>query len=206
MRLIDISHVLDENTPVYPGDYKTALSKYKFIEKDYYNAYLLQSCLHTGTHIDMPMHLLDGDSRAAKDFPLERFFGNGVLLDVRGESVIEMKSVYSELVNENDIVLLLTGFDKNYYQDEYFTRHPAVSDELAEFFVSKRIKILGMDMPSPDYPPFPAHKKLIGNDIFILENLTGLQSLIGAEKFEVMAPPLKINAEASFVRAVCRVE
>ncbi|MCL2774767.1 MAG: cyclase family protein [Oscillospiraceae bacterium] len=204
MKLIDISHVLDENTPIFPGDCKTALSKYKTIEKDCYNAYVLQSGLHTGTHIDIPMHLIN-DDKTVKDFPADCFVGKGVLLDVRGEDVIQMKPVYREIVGEQDIVLLFTGFDKYYFQDKYFANHPTASDELAEFLLSKKIKMLGMDMPAPDYPPFTFHKELLRKGIFVLENLTNLQSLIDIADFEVIALPLKINAEASLVRAVCRV-
>jgi kynurenine formamidase len=202
MKLIDISHVLDENTPIYPGDYETKLSIYKSIEKDNYNAYLLQTCLHTGTHIDMPMHFID-DNKTAVDYPLNNFFGNGVLLDARGETNISMKPVYKEMINEHDIVLLFTGHDIFWGKDEYFTRHPVVSDDLAEYLLTKNIKILGMDMPAPDYHPFMLHKNLLGKKIFILENLTNLQDLISIRYFKVMALPLKINAEASFVRAVC---
>ncbi|HHV13462.1 MAG TPA: cyclase family protein [Clostridiales bacterium] len=203
MRLIDISHILNEDTPIYPGDYKTSLQKYATLEKDSYCSYLLSSCLHTGTHIDFPMHLTN-DDRAAADFSLDNFAGKGVLLDARGENPICMKSYYKEMVPEGCIVLLYTGFDRYYNEKEYFTHHPEVSNELAEFLISRKIKMLGMDMPSPDYPPFTVHKALLSNDIFILENVTNLHELLDIKSFEVMAFPLKISAEASFVRAVCK--
>ena len=205
MKLIDISHVLDDYTPIFPGDYKTELSIYKTIEKDHYNAYLLQTCLHTGTHIDMPMHLID-DNKTAADFPLDNFYGNGVLLDVRGEKTISMKPLYKEMIKEQDVVLLFTGWDINWGKDEYFTQHPIVGEDLAEFLLSRNIKMLGMDMPAPDYPPFTFHKNLLREKIFVLENLTNLQNLIGIHDFNAMALPLKINAEASLVRAVCIIK
>ena len=204
MKIIDISHVLDNDTPIYPDDYKTTLTISKTIENDCYNAYLLQSGLHTGTHIDMPMHLIE-DSKTAADFQLDSFIGNGVILDVRGERTIEMKPEYHEKINKGDVVLLFTGHDKNYSKAEYFTDYPTVSEELADFLLSKQIKMLGMDMPAPDYPPFEVHKKLLRNNIFILENLTNLQSLVGVDSFGVVAFPLKINAEASFTRAACMI-
>jgi len=204
MKFIDISHVLDENTPIYPGDYKTTLQEYNSLEKDGYCTYLLSSCLHTGTHIDLPMHLLN-DNRTAADFALDYFAGKGVLLDVRGESPISMKSCYKEMVTDGCVVLLYTGFDKQYRTEEYFTHYPAVSNELADFLISRKIGMLGMDTPAPDYPPFAVHKALLSNEIFILENLTNLHSLIDLNSFEVIAFPLKISAEASFVRAVCRI-
>ncbi len=205
MRLIDISHVLNEDTPIYPGDYKTSLQEYKTLDKDYYCSYLLSTCLHTGTHIDLPMHLIN-DNRVVADFDLDHFAGKGVLLDVRGENPIRLKSYYKEMISDGCVVLLYTGFDKYYNEEEYFTHHPEVSDELADFLLSRKIKMLGMDMPSPDFPPFTIHKALLSNDIFVLENITNLQDLLDVNSFEVMAFPLKISAEASFVRAVCRVD
>ena len=205
MKYIDISHSLDNNTPVYPGDINTALTKYRSIETDSYNAYLLQTGLHSGTHIDMPMHLIDDDKKV-KDYSVDNFVGNGVLLDVRGEAIITMKAEYEKVVQEQDIVLLYTGFDKHYGDPSYFTEHPIISDGLADFFIEKRIKMLGFDMPSPDKPPFKLHKALLKNGIFLLENLTNLNSLVGYKHFEVIALPIKIAAEASLVRAVCKVK
>ena len=202
MNIIDISHILNNETPIFPGDYKTSVSVYKTIEKDYYNSYLLQSCLHTGTHIDMPMHLVV-DERTAADFPPDCFCGRGVLLDVQGENSIDMKAAYERLIHEGDVVLLCTGWDAKFETDEYFSGYPGISDEFGDFLISKRIKILGMDAPSPDHSPYTIHKKLLESGIFILENLTNLHSLTGIGGFEVMALPLKISAEASFVRAVC---
>jgi kynurenine formamidase len=55
VKLVDISHVLSEQTPVYPGDAAVKLEKVKTLEKDRYTAYLLSSGLHAATHIDIPM-------------------------------------------------------------------------------------------------------------------------------------------------------
>jgi len=204
MKIIDISHILSDETPNYPGDYELSLTKRTTLERDCYTSYLLSTCQHTGTHIDMPMHLLP-DDRMASDFPADRFIGKGVLLDVRGEELIAMKPRYERMVEKDSIVLLYTGFDQQYNSESYFTNHSTVSEELTNFLLSRKIKILGMDMPGPDYPPFPVHKALLANEIFILENLANLQDLLAIDSFEVMALPLKIKAEASFVRAVCKI-
>ncbi|MCL1796221.1 MAG: cyclase family protein [Clostridia bacterium] len=203
MKLIDISHILDTQTPSYPGDPALSLSKCRALESDGYTSYLLISGLHTGTHIDVPMHLLK-DDRVVADFSLDRFAGGGVLLDVRGETPIAMKRRYESRVTEGCVVLLYTGFDEHYGTKLYFTDHPAVSEELGSFLISRKIKMLGMDMPSPDHAPFPFHKALLANGILVLENLTNLNGLREHDAFEVIAFPLRISAEASPVRAVCR--
>lgn len=204
MKLIDISHDFNNSTPIYPGDFKSSLNKYKTLDEDYYTSYLLTTCLHTGTHIDAPMHLIN-DNKMISEFPLDSFVGKGVLLDVRGEDIIEMKSCYEEMIEEGSIVLIYTGFDELYDRGEYFSSHPIIDKKLCDFFISRKIKMIGMDMASPDYPPFDIHKALLSNNIFILENLTNLNELLEINSFEVIALPLKISAEASLVRAICRV-
>ena len=202
MKLIDISHTLNENTPAYPGDYAFSLTKYRTLGEDGYNSYLLKTCLHIGTHVDFPLHMLDHDGTAAS-FDLDGFAGEGVLLDVRGESRIKMKPQYLREVPERSIVLLHTGFDEYYNEPRYFTKHPVLETELADFFISKKVKMVGMDTPSPDYEPFEIHKRLLSNGVFLLENLTNLNNLLDVCAFDVMALPLKIPAEASLVRAAC---
>jgi len=191
MNLIDISHVINKNTPVYPGDICVQLDEYKHGNCIINN---LTTCMHAGTHIDMPKHMIASDKTAA-DYPIGNFIGEGILFDINN----------IDAVKESSVVIIHTGFDKYYHEPKYFTDYPAISLDLAEFFVSKKIKMLALDTPSPDYYPFPVHKLLLANDIFILENVTNLEKLHGIPKFEVIALPLKIEAEASLVRAVCRL-
>jgi kynurenine formamidase len=116
-----------------------------------------------------------------------------------------MRPEYADIVPENSVVLLYTGFDARYGDAAYFTAHPVVGDALAAFLLSRSVKILGMDMPSPDYEPYTFHRALLARGVFALENLTNLGALVGVPEFAVMALPLKLEAEASFTRAVALV-
>ena len=102
-------------------------------------------------------------------------------------------------------MLLYTGLDKFYGTAEYYQEHPIVDIELCRFLLRKNIKMLGMDMPSPDKYPFEIHRLLFENNIFVMENLTNLHKLIGEKSFEVIAFPLKIKADSSMTRAVARI-
>jgi kynurenine formamidase len=204
--IIDLSHVIQDNMPVHPYDGSVNVHEDKILAKDKYNNSRLETGMHAGTHIDAPRHFLNSDMYIS-DYDLERFIGRGCLLDVRGENNITLKDEYYNIVNEDDIVLLFTGFSSIYGQTDYYERfnnHPIVDPELANFFVEKKIKMLGMDMPKPDNYPFEIHKLLLNNNIFIMENLTNLERLLDKTSFEVIAFPLKIKAEASIVRAVAR--
>ena len=205
MKIIDLSYKITNNMPVFPDDDGIVITEDKILSRDYYNAIGLKTGMHVGTHVDVPRHLLD-DYRTIDEIPIDRFVGNGVLLDVRCQNIIEFKKEYEHLIEENDIVLLYTGFANMYIEPcLYYNKYPVVGESLAEFLVSKKIKMLGVDTPSPDTYPFNIHKKLLANDIFIMENLTNLNELVNIKSFEVFAAPLKIKAEASLVRAYARV-
>ncbi|TAH73807.1 MAG: cyclase family protein [Anaerolineaceae bacterium] len=204
-RYIDLSQDITHDMPVHPYDDKVKLYQDKFLDKDKYVSYKLESCMHSGTHIDTPMHLTNRETYINK-IPIDKFIGRGVLLDVRYESNIKYKGEYSNMIEEDDIVLLFTGHSDRYGTEEYYTDQPVIDEELADFFVQKNIKILGMDLPSPDNYPFEIHKILFANNILIIENLTNLSELIAVKNFNVIAFPLKIRAEASMVRVVACIQ
>lgn len=204
-KFIDLSHTLMDAIPVYPGDSETRLVKTNSLDTSGYTNHRVEIGMHVGTHIDTPMHMLESSSYISQ-FPLVNFIGNGCVLDVRGQDIIEYKSNYSELVKEDDIVLLYTGQNVNFGSNEYFKQHPVVDPLLAEFFISKNIKMLGMDTPSPDRYPFKVHKMLFEKNILIIENLTNLHELLNLGSFEIIALPLNIKADASMARVIARVK
>lgn len=204
-KFIDLSHEILDNMPVYPDDSRVRLYQERYLEKDNCNGFKLEIGMHAGTHVDAPMHLTINKT-FINEIPLERFAGKGCLLDVRGEKIIKFKQEYENIVNEDDIVILFTKFDDKYGTDEYFTDHPIINENLADFFIEKKIKMLGVDFPSPDKYPFIIHKKLFDNNILIMENLTNLSELEGADKFNIIAFPLKVKAEASIVRVAAVID
>ena len=201
MKYIDLSYDIKNEMPVYPGDMELNLSKEKDYDKDEFNLYTVSTSMHVGTHIDAPLHMCK-NKKFISEYSIDKFIGNAVLLDVRGEKVIEIKDEYYRDIKENDIVLLFTGWDSFYGKEEYYNNHPIVSEELAELLIKKKIKMLGMDMPSPDRDNYEIHNVLFENDIFLLENLTNLNKLLYNEEIQLFAQPLKVQSEASLVRAV----
>lgn len=204
-KYIDLSYDILNEMPVHPYDDKVWLYQDKFLDKDKYNNFKLEIGMHAGTHIDTPMHL-SNRLTYINEIPPERFIGKGCLLDVRGEKLIDFKKEYADMVAENDIVILYTDHSKKYGTEAYYTEHPVVSGALADFFIERKIKMLGMDLPSPDSYPFTIHKKLFDSDILIIENLTNLSRLAGHKKIQIIALPLKIRAEASMARVIACID
>ncbi|WP_223067374.1 cyclase family protein [Paenibacillus caui] len=202
--IIDLSHIIQDGMPVYPGDSETVLVQSKQIRKDYYNNHQLSVNMHAGTHIDGPMHLLD-IQECLSEFPIETFIGEGCLLDVTGESIIDYKEEYEQLIKPNQIVIVHTGHSQFYGESKYFEDYPVLTPQFAELLVRKRVKMVGLDTPSPDKYPFEVHKTLFQNRILIIENLTRLEPLKSAKSFEVTALPLPIQADSSIARVIARI-
>jgi kynurenine formamidase len=201
--IIDLTHAFSDKIQVYPGDESPSLVKLKGFAKDGYNDYRLVTGMHSGTHIDGPMHLTSS-AEYISSFPGESFIGRGCLLDVSGEKIIRWKSSYDETVLNSEIVLVNTGSGKYFGSGKYLEDNPVIDTGFAEELVKRKIKMLGIDLMSPDRFPFPVHKILLSNNIFIAENLANLDMLNGIGHFEVIALPLKINADSSPARIIAR--
>lgn len=204
MPYLDLTHTFTTDMPVYPGDPIPELMQTADIYKDGYTDHQIKTGLHVGTHIDAPLHMIEGGKRLS-DFPAEKFFGRGCLIDTRGASVIEADFLSKSFAKKDDIVLILTGFSQKYRQPEYYAHYPEIGEDFARQAIALGIKIIGLDAPSPDRPPYKIHKLLLGADILIIENLTNLESLIGISDFEVMALPLKLRADAAPARVVAKI-
>lgn len=203
-KIIDLSQIIEDSMPVYPGDIRTSLFQSRYLSVNGYNDHRLDISMHAGTHIDSPMHLTESQNYISGVSP-DSFMGAGCILDVRNQPVISMKPEYERIVKDNGIVLLYTGWDEFYGEEKYYMEHPVIDKAFCSFLLQKNIKMVGVDMPSPDMYPFEVHKLLFENGILIIENLTKLHKLLCADDFEVIALPLKIKADSSMARVVARI-
>lgn len=201
--IIELSHLIQNNLPAYPGDAETVLTQSKFIKQDYYNNHHLMINMHAGTHIDGPMHLLDNTSYL-NQFPLDYFVGDACVIDVSGEKEIGYKEEYEQLLQNEKIVVLYTGHSTLFGDPSYFTDYPVLTSEFAAFLIRKQVKLICLDTPSPDEYPFAIHRLLFENNILIAENLTNVEQLLHIGAFEVIALPLHIRADSSVARIIAR--
>jgi len=200
MELIDLSYPIDSSIRVHPYDAPAFVTQDKFLHQDGFNHHRLEIGMHTGTHIDSPMHIT-GSRKYINEYDLDMFCGRAKVLDVRGEDVISPKASYETLIGGGDIVLFYTGHEEQYSTSTYFTDHPVLDITMAEFLAAKNVRLAGFDLPSPDRPPYPIHKKLLENGILIIENLRNLKKVLHKE-IRLYAFPLNIRADASIVRVV----
>lgn len=204
MRRIDLTHPLNSSVPVYPEDHEVRLIQETSLETYDSNVFSIETGLHVGTHMDGPLHMRK-ESPMLSQFPVDRFFGRGVLLDARGRREIGEDVLGGNVLERGDVVLLHTGWDKGFWRDGYMSGYPVITKDFARILAEVPIGMLGVDSPSPDNPPYEVHHVLFEADILILENLCCLEQLLDVPSFIVIALPLKTETDSSLVRVVAEI-
>jgi kynurenine formamidase len=204
MGWIDLTMTLKHAMPVYPNDPPMELIATADIATDGFRNSILKTSMHVGTHIDGPLHMLNsGETIDTVD--LDCFCGKTVVIDAKGQQLIELDATIKSMDIENNIVLIYTGYSANMERNDYYQAHPVLSMELAQYFVEKRVKILGIDFPSPDKAPYHVHLCLLSNGTFIIENLINIDLLLDKKQIELFAFPLKTATDSAPARVAARV-
>ncbi len=201
MEIVDLSVVLDEHTPVYPGDPETIIKPAGILANDGYQDHYVSFGNHVGTHMDAPAHMIEG-GKNLDEYPVDRFVGRGKLIAVHND--FSLQDVKASNLQPGDIVLFYTGLSDKYRQPTYFKDYPALPQKIAEFLVEKQVSIVGLDTCSPDHDEFVAHRTLLGGDVLIIENLSNLGRLAGKE-FTVHALPIKMPLDGAPCRVIATI-
>lgn len=80
-------------------------------------------------------------------------------------------------VNEFVRWMVFAGQDLNSFQLDFFAHFPSLTIEAAEYIVSRNIRMLEMDTPTPGKDYYEIHHILLGNEIVIVEGLNNLSFL-----------------------------
>jgi len=205
MKVIDLSHLLTNGMPVYPGTPPVVLQSMTSVASDGFNELQLQFTTHIGTHVDCPHHIMnDGFDTTAE---IDHFYGKGIMLNCvsQGSSIsLSFLKRNEKIIGTADFVLFCTQWDRNWLKPDYFGNFPVLSNEAAEYLVKFKLKGLGIDAPSFDTmnsTELPIHHILLNKGCILIENLTNLKSLPDAG-FIFSCLPLKLeNGDGCPVRA-----
>jgi len=202
MRILDLTHTLTPSMPVYPGTEPPVIRQATTVERDGFAEKWLGLYSHTGTHIDAPAHMLPGAPTLDR-LGIDRFVGRGRVVDVSGQDEIGLAALAD--LEDAEFVLFHTGWDRRWGQESYYSDFPVLTPEAARWLGGRGLKGVGFDAISA-YPVgsegFGNHLELFRAGLILIENLTGLEQLIG-EPFLFSCLPFKLEeADGSPVRAV----
>ncbi|AEI77193.1 cyclase superfamily [Cupriavidus necator N-1] len=162
-----------------------------------------------GTKLDAPRHRFEGaEDIAALD--LSRLVLDGVVIDAR-HATSGQQLAWNDLQFPEHLAgrAVLVNFDwDRHWGTEIYRSHPFVSRDVIDRLCDAGISLFGVDCANVDStqdPERPAHTRLLGRGILIVENLTGLSRLHGVP-FRFFSIPLKARDAAAFpVRAFAEV-
>jgi len=200
---IDLSVIINDKTPVYPGDQETKVEPSGILQDDGYEGHYVSIGTHVGTHIDAPSHVIAG-GKTLDQLPIDQFIGRGRYIRVENKT-FDINNVKHANIQPGDIVLFNTGLSKNYHEASYFEDYPSLPEDIANYLVGAKVKMVGFDMCSPDHEPLLIHKTFLGADILIIENLINLELLAGKE-FTVYALPMNLQLDGSPARVIARLK
>ena len=214
MKILDLTHYISEDMPVYPGTEGPKFSPANSYEVDGFRETLVTLYTHTGTHMDPPAHLFP--NRTTLDqFPISQFVGRALVIhcsDLREGQSITMDYIlpYKDKALQAEFLLFHTGWSQYWGTEQYFGEYPCIDREVADFLINSRKKGIGLDTigldPIVDIN-LTLHKKLFqDSEIVVIENLMNLH-LLGDELFTFCALPLKHkDADGSPIRAIALLD
>ncbi len=189
----DVSMTISENMMVYKNKEE---KKTKIITRanHVYNGHHESSIfmdLHAGTHIDMPLHMIDGGEDST-NFEIGLVNGLCIVVDFSGEDRAEVDEQFLSQfeIKKGDIVIIKT---KNSYSEAFDLNYDYLDASGAMYLKNLGVKAVGIDALGIERsaPGHPTHNTLLGNGIYIIEGLE--LSKVDGGRYEFICIPLKIS-------------
>lgn len=209
MKMHDVSLLISEDLPIWPGDPGISMTLASSLNHgDDANVTRLAMGVHTGTHIDAPFHF-EAEGMAIDQLPIDILIGPCQVFElpeVRGGigpddlRKLDFKSATRVLFKTSNSTWWKTGERKFQKKFVYIT------EEGAKFLVDYGVKLVGIDYLSVEKfgsSDYSTHHLLLRNQVVIVEglNLSGVSS----GEYELIALPLRLKgSDGSPARVVLK--
>jgi arylformamidase len=189
--------------PVYEGNPGVRLERVLSIPQgETANVSNLELGVHTGTHVDAPLHFFEGGA-AVEDLPLEPLIGDAVVVDASAA----VDAVDAAVVEGCDIpdgatrVLFRTRNRHLWARDEFTHDFVRLDGGGARALVARGVRLVGIDYLS--IGDAEAHRVLLGAGVVVLEGLDLRDAEPG--RYELYCLPLRVvGADGAPARALLR--
>jgi kynurenine formamidase len=215
-RYVDLSHPIEDGMTTYPG--LPAPRVYTHTTRRQSGERLgtgvsfhiggIELVANTGTYLDAPYHYHQ-EGADLTELPPERLVDVPIVV-VRA---VGAPSVGAAMLGDpgrlwGAAVLVHTGWSRHWGTDAYLSGSPYLTADAAWRLVEANAALVGIDALNVDDvsdPHRPVHSGLLGNDIPIIEHLTGL-AVLPDEGARLTAVPAPVRGLGTFpVRALARL-
>lgn len=202
--IYDVSYPIDEtiqvykNLPIKKPQFQTIASH----QNDGYHETNLTINLHTGTHVDYPLHMIE-DGATSNTENLDVLIGTCKVLEIPlTMDDITIEELQKHDIEQGDFILFKT---KNSFSESFLFDFTYLTEEGARYLQEIGIRGVGTDGLGIEraQSEHPTHKILLSNGIVIIEGLR-LKDITPGD-YELICLPLSIrNVEASLARVLLR--
>ena len=157
LEFYNLSHRFGYQSPNWPYFEDVKIERIHYMAKSGVLSQRITTSMHNTTHIDAPAHVIQG-TPFIDEVPLPHFFGSGIVVSIpknKWEPITgdDLEKACGKIVRPRDVVIVNTGWHK-FYEDfeDYFCRAPGFVPSAGEWFVKKKVKVVGHDTQANDHP------------------------------------------------------
>ena len=214
--IVDLSVVVDAGTlgPPAAGSPPVSLET-AFRGPGHWQSSRIAALLHTGSHVDAPLHVVAG-GRPIESITVDELCGTAIVIDVHDAGEREAidagrLAAAAPDVPQGSIVVVRTDWTDRWWGTfpDYYTRSPFLTEDAGLWLAGLRPHAVVVDFFEEECAittefsseDFVVHRALLGNDIPIVEQATHLGA-VGADPFAFRATPVLL---AGVEAAPCRI-
>lgn len=206
MHIYDISLSISADLPVWPGDPAVDIERVSAIDSgDDANVSRIDMGVHTGTHVDAPLHFLK-DGGPVDQLDLKTLTGRAYVLDLPAVDAIDARVLKTAEIPPRTRRILFKTRNSEYWEggDSQFQEDfVAITADGAKYLVERGVRLIGVDYLSvaPYTQSVPTHKILLAAGVVVVEGLN--LSNIEQGRYTLYCLPLKIaGSDGSPARAI----
>ncbi|MFC1915595.1 cyclase family protein [Chloroflexota bacterium] len=206
---IDISVPVRAGMVTWPGHVAVQIERSNTIERgDSYNYSHMRMGVHTGTHMDAPLHFID-NRKSIDQMPLDTTIGPARVVEIRDTESIKPEELKPYRIQRGERILFKTRNSQTCWQTDTFIKdYVYITKEAARLLVDAGVRLIGIDYLAVGsfkkaQENVETHQMLLGAEIWLLEGLD--LSGVSAGNYTLFCLPLRlVHTEGSPVRAVLR--
>jgi kynurenine formamidase len=156
LEFYNLSHPWGFQVPNWPYFTDVQIERLHYMAKSGVLTQKFTTTMHSSTHIDAPAHVVQG-TPFIEEVPLPHFFGSGIVVAIpkeKWESITydDLEKAAGKVVRPGDVVIVNTGWHKKYEDGDYFAYCPGFVKSAGDWFVEKKVKVVGHDTQANDHP------------------------------------------------------
>ena len=195
--LYDITVPTHPELPVWKDDNKAKIwQSARISQGDICNVSNLRMGVHTGTHIDAPLHFIDG-GKTTNEIPLHQLIGACFVVELEGRKEITAQGLAALEIPSGTTKLLIKTDNSDLWKDlshPFYEDYCALTTDAAEWVRDVGISLIGIDYLSISLfkdPPEVVHQILLKAEIVIVEGLNLTDVPTG--NYRLLCLPMKVE-------------